>query len=156
MRRVRQNLSWQGRQFFSYTHLENLAQVYRVNYLYIIYVIYICVWDRGEGDTVASQSMLAISYTKAHGTQTQCSEENAGKYDRNDDTHLYCTSLQAAVQLRATNAASMKAQWARAAHTLHTQRFCAAHVPLTLAVWNGRYVNVCANCASVREREQER
>ncbi len=75
--------------------------------------------DRGQGDTVASQSMLAISYTKAHGTQTQCSEENAGKYDRNDDTHLYCTSLQAAVQLRATNAASMKAQWARAAHALH-------------------------------------
>ncbi len=46
---------------FSYTHLENLAQVYCVNYLYIIYVIYICVW---EGDTVASQSMLAISYIK--------------------------------------------------------------------------------------------
>ncbi len=85
-----------GSAIFSYTHLENLAQVYRVNYLYIIYVIYICVWDRGQGDTVASQSMLAISYTKAHGTQTQCSEENAGKYDRNDDTHLYCTSLQAA------------------------------------------------------------
>ncbi len=96
------------------------------------------MWDRGQGDTVASQSMLAISYTKAHGTQTQCSEENAGKYDRNDDTHLYCTSLQASVQLRATNAASMKAQWARAAHALHTQRFCAAHAPLTLAVWNGR------------------
>ncbi len=59
-----------GSAFFSYTHLENLAQVYRVNYLYIIYVIYICVWDRGQGDTVASQSMLAISYTKAHGTHT--------------------------------------------------------------------------------------
>ncbi len=38
---------------FLYTQLENLAQVYRVNYLYIIqHVIYICVWDRGEGDTV--------------------------------------------------------------------------------------------------------
>ncbi len=59
-----------GSAIFSYTHLENLAQVYRVNYLYIIYVIYICVWDRGQGDMVASQSMLAISYTKAHGTQT--------------------------------------------------------------------------------------
>ncbi len=106
----------------------------------ICYLIY-AVWDRGQGDSVASQSMLAISYTKAHGTQTQCSEENAGKYDRNDDTHLYCTSLQAAVQLRATNAASMKAQWARAAHALHTQRFCAAHAPLTLAVWNGRNSN---------------
>ncbi len=34
---------------FLYTHLENLAQVYHVNYLYIIYIIYICVWDRGEG-----------------------------------------------------------------------------------------------------------
>ncbi len=92
------------------------------------------MWDRGQGDTVASQSMLAISYAKAHGTQTQCSEENAGKYDRNDDTHLYCTSLQAAVQLRATNAASMKAQLAHAAHALHTQRFCDAHALLTLAV----------------------
>ncbi len=135
---------------FSYTHLENLAQVYRVNYLYIIYVIYICVWDRGQGDTVASQSMLAISYTKAHGTQTQCSEENAGKYDRNDDTHLYCTSLQAAVQLRATNAASMKAQWARAAHALHTQRFCAAHAPLTLAVWNGRERDIASLVSDLR------
>ncbi len=28
-----------GSAIFSYTHLENLAQVYRVNYLYIIYVI---------------------------------------------------------------------------------------------------------------------
>ncbi len=124
-----------GSAIFSYTHLENLAQVYRVNYLYIniCYLIY-AVWDRGQRDSVASQSMLAISYTKAHGTQTQCSEENAGKYDRNYDTHLYCTSLQAAVQLRATNAASMKTQWARAAHALHTQRFCAAHALLTLAV----------------------
>ncbi len=49
------------------------------------------------------------------------------KYDRNYDTHLYCTSLQATVQLHATNAASMKAQCARTAHALHTQRFCAAH-----------------------------
>ncbi len=34
--------------------------------------------------------MLAISCIKAHGTQ--CSEENAGKYDRNDDTRLYCST----------------------------------------------------------------
>ncbi len=58
-----------GLAIFLYTQLENLAQVYRVNYLYIIYVIYICVWDRGERNTVTSQSMLAISYIKAHGTQ---------------------------------------------------------------------------------------
>ncbi len=31
--------------------------------------------------------MLAISYIKAHGTQ--CSEENAGKYNRIDNTRLY-------------------------------------------------------------------
>ncbi len=70
---------WEGSNIiFLYAHLGNLAQVYHVNYLYIIHVIY--VWD--IGDTVASQSVLAISYIKAHGTQ--CPEENAGKYDRND------------------------------------------------------------------------
>ncbi len=74
-----------GSVIFSCTHIENLAQVYRVNYLYIIQHM-----DRGEGDTVASQSMLAISCIKAHGTQ--CSEENTGKYDRNDDTRLYCST----------------------------------------------------------------
>ncbi len=91
-----------------------MAQVYRVNYLYIIYVVYICVWDRGEGDTVASQSMLATSYIKAHGTQ--CSEENAGKYERNDDTFLYYSTS------RGSAARDMKAQWARAAPALHTRR----------------------------------
>ncbi len=40
---------------------------------------------------------------------------------------LVCIAVQAAVQLRATNTASMKAQWARAAPALHTHRFCAAH-----------------------------
>ncbi len=57
-----------GLAIFSYTQLENLAHFYRVN-LYIIYVIYICVWDGGEGDTVASQtSLMAISYIRARGT----------------------------------------------------------------------------------------
>ncbi len=66
---------------------------------------------------VASQSMLAISYIKAHGTQ--CLEENAGNNDRNDG---YSSVLQYKLrQLRVTNAASMKAQWARAAPALHTR-----------------------------------
>ncbi len=128
MRRVRQNLSWQGRQFFRITlHLENLAQVYRVNYLYIIYVIYICVWDRGQGTRSHHRVCWPYHTPKNMAHRHRCSEENARKYERNDDTHLYCTSLQAVVQLHATNAASMKAQWARTAHALHTQRFCAAH-----------------------------
>ncbi len=75
-----------GLAIFSYTQLENLAQVYRVN-PYIIYVIDMRGY-RGEGDTVASQSLLAISYISG----THYSEENARKYDRNDDTRLYCSS----------------------------------------------------------------
>ncbi len=69
-----------------------------------------CVGQRGWGH----------GRIKAHGTQ--CSEENAGKYDRNDSSVLQYNS-SAMVQLRATNAASMKAQWARAAPALHTHRF---------------------------------
>ncbi len=34
---------------FSYTHVENLSQVYRVNYLYIICYLYMCVGQRGGG-----------------------------------------------------------------------------------------------------------
>ncbi len=106
-------------------------------YIYNICYLHMCVGQRAGGHgRITEYAGHIIHQSTWH---TQCSEENAGKYDRNDDTHLYCTSLQAAVQLRATNAASMKAQWARAAHALHTQRFCAAHAPLTLAVWNGRY-----------------
>ncbi len=40
---------------------------------------------------------------------------------------VFIAAIQATVQLRVTNAASMKAQWARAAPALHTHRFCAAH-----------------------------
>ncbi len=80
------------------------------------------VGQRGGGHgRITEYSMLAISYIKAHGTQ--CSEENAGKYDRNDDTRLHThitrIAVQAAVQLCATNAASMKAQSACAAPALH-------------------------------------
>ncbi len=86
---------------------------------------YVCGTE-GRGDTVASQSMLAISYTKAHGTQTQCSEENAGKYDRNYDTHLYCTSLQFAVSAardkRCQYESTMGARCSRNASALLTRR----------------------------------
>ncbi len=87
--------------------------------IYIYIYIYVCEGQRGEVDMVASQIMLAISYIKAHGKQ--CSEENAGKYERNDDTRLYCSTSRGS------------------APALHTHRFCAAQAPLTLAVWNGRY-----------------
>ncbi len=40
---------------------------------------------------------------------------------------VFIAAVHAAVQLRVTNAASIKAQWARAAPALHTHRFCAAH-----------------------------
>ncbi len=40
---------------------------------------------------------------------------------------VFIAAVQATVQLHVTNAASMKAQWARAAPALHTHRFCAAH-----------------------------
>ncbi len=95
------------------------------------------MWDRGEGDTVASQSWLEKSYTGAHGTQY--SEENALKYDR-----IFCqnfflktilvfiAAVQAVVQLHVTNAASMKAQallllCIRTASALLTRRSRAAH-----------------------------
>ncbi len=42
------------------------------------------MWDRGQGDTVASQSMLAISYTKAHGTQTQSGRVGSGRVGSDD------------------------------------------------------------------------
>ncbi len=38
-----------GSAIFSYTHLENLAQVYRVNYLYIICYLHMCVGQRAGG-----------------------------------------------------------------------------------------------------------
>ncbi len=76
-----------------------------------------------EEDTVASQSMLAISYIKAWHTvfQRRTQEKMI------EITILVCIAIQGAVQLRTTNAASMKAQWARAGPALHTHRFCAAH-----------------------------
>ncbi len=80
-----------------------------------------CVGQRGGGHGRITEYAAII--IKAHGTQ--CSEENAGKYDRNEI--LVCIAVQAVVQLHATNAASMKAQWARAAPALHTHRFCAIH-----------------------------
>ncbi len=46
--------------------------------------------------------------------------------NRTEMTILVCIAVQAAVQLRVTNAASMKAQWAHAAPALYTHRFCAA------------------------------
>ncbi len=108
-----------------YTQLENLAQVYRVN-PYIIYVIYMRGY-RGEGDTVASQSLLAISYIKALAPIIQRKMlENITEMT----ILVFIAAVQAAVQLRMTNAASMKAQWARAAPALH-------RTASTLAVWNG-------------------
>ncbi len=71
---------------------------------------------RGEGDTDASQSLLAISYIKAPGTHY--SEENARNITEMTIL-VFIAAVQAAVQLRMTNAASMKAQWARAAPALH-------------------------------------
>ncbi len=40
---------------------------------------------------------------------------------------VFTATVQAAVQLRVTNASHMKAQWTRTAPALHTHRFCTAH-----------------------------
>ncbi len=65
----------------------------------IQHVIYM---DRGEGDTVESQSMLAISCIKAHGTQCFGGEH----WENMTEMMIFgCIAVQAAVQLRATNAA---------------------------------------------------
>ncbi len=90
-----------------------------------------CLGQR-EGDTVESQSLLAISYIKAHGTQY--SEENARKCDRNDDTHLYCSSTSRGSVARVKRC-QYEITMGAAAPALHTHRFCAAHAaPLMLAV----------------------
>ncbi len=68
------------------------------------------------GHTVASQSLLAISYIKAHGTQYSRTLENMTEMT----LLVFIAAVQAAVQLRVTNAASMKAQLARADPALHT------------------------------------
>ncbi len=98
------------------------AQVYRVNYLYIMYVICICVWDRGGHGHITEWS-----YIKAHGTQ--CSEENAGKYNRNDDTRLYCCTScgSAACDKRCQYEKPMGAHCSCSAHALHTHCFCSVH-----------------------------
>ncbi len=67
----------------------------------------------------------------AHGIQ--CSEENAVKYDRNDDTRLYCS----------TNSGSVA--YGSASPALHTHLFCAVHAPLTLTVWNGKIAYLFAH-----------
>ncbi len=121
-----------GMSIFSYTQLENLAQVYCVN-LYIIYVIYICVWDRGEGHTEC-KSLLAISYIKAQGTQY--SEENARKYDRNYDTRLYCSSTSRGSAAHDKCCQYESTMGARCSWS----EFLTASAPLMLAVWNRRYV----------------
>lgn len=47
---------------------------------------------------------------------------------------IFICSTQAAVQLCATNAASVKAQWAHAAPPLHMHSFCAAYALLAHSV----------------------
>ncbi len=84
--------------------------------------------------------MLAVSYIKALGTE--CSEENAGIYNRCDDTCLYCSTTHGSA---AREKCCMKAQWARAAPTLHMHRFCATHAcsVLNSEVSSVSFVNIC-------------
>ncbi len=79
-----------------------------------------------EGKGTGSHRRVCWSY---HTSKHMAEYENMTEM-----TILVCVAVQAAVQLRATNAASIKAQLARSAPALHTHRFCAAHVPLKLAV----------------------
>ncbi len=106
---------------FSYTQLENLAQVYRVN-LYIYY-LHMCV---GHITTEFAGHIIHRStwHTVFRGERWKMTEMTI---------LVFIAAVQAAVQLRVTNTASMKAQWARAAPALHTHRFCAVHA-FTLVV----------------------
>ncbi len=84
-----------------------------------IYVIYMC---GTEGRGTRSHHRVCwpyhISKHMAHSIQRRMLE------NMTEITMLvFIASVQAAVQLRMTNVASMKAQWARAAHALHTHHF---------------------------------
>ncbi len=102
-----------GLAIFSYTQLENLAQFYSVN-PYIIYMLFTYAW----GGTVASQFADHASKHTTHSIQRRTPE---------DMMILVFIAVQAAVQLRVTNAAGIKARCVRAAPALHARRLCAAH-----------------------------
>ncbi len=109
---------------------------YHVNYLYTACYLHMCGTE-GRG-TRSHRSRVCWPYhTWKHMSWTQCSKENAGKYDRHDNTRLYC-SIHTAVQLRMTNAASMKAQCGHALLLLCIRTASALHTPpLTLRCETG-------------------
>ncbi len=96
--------------------------------------------QRGGGhDRITEYAGHIIGYIKAH--DTQCSEETLEiwqKWRYSSVLH----AVQATVQLRATNAASMKPQWARATPALHTHRFCAVTPCLRMRCETG--VRICS------------
>ncbi len=63
-------------------------------------MLQVIIWSKSHGNTRLPVSLSLNDFhnqfnlirfrIKAHGTQ--CLEENAGKYDRNDDTCLYCST----------------------------------------------------------------
>ncbi len=98
--------------------------------------LHMCVGQRGGGHGRITEYAGHIIHQSTWHTVFggECWElEN-----RTEMTILVCIAVQAAVQLRATNAASMKAQWAHAAPALYTHRFCAASALLAHPVWNRR------------------
>ncbi len=93
---------------------------------------------------------LTISHIKAH--SKQCSEENAGKYDRNDDTRLHCSTSRgsAARDKRCQYEGTMGARCSRSAYTpliRHSRLRCETGVNQALPTKRS-----CWKCLSSRDQ----
>ncbi len=127
--RLRHHFSWQGLQFFLYTHLGSSLSCKLPIYNIACY-LHMCVGQRGGGHGRITEYAGHIIHQSTWHTVF------GGERWKIWQKWQYSSVLQ---YTRRGSAASMKAQWARAAPALHTHRFCATHALLTRAVWNGRY-----------------
>ncbi len=142
-----------GSAIFSYTHLENLAQVYRVNYLYIyiyiyiyIYVIYIRVWDRGQGDTVASQSSLCWPYNTPKHMAHRHSVRRRTLENMTEMMILICIVLAYKPRFSCQYESTMGARCSRSAYATLLRCSRAAHacsVKRALQVTHARSLYLC-------------
>ncbi len=80
-----------------------------------------CVGQRGGG--ARSHHRVCWPYHTGTSKHMAHSVRKRTLENKTEMMILVCIAVQAAVQLRGTNAASMKAQWARAAPALHTHHF---------------------------------
>ncbi len=105
-----------------------------------------CVGQRGGGHGRITEYAAII--IKAHGTQ--CSEEKAGKYDRNEI--LVCIAVQAAVQLRATNAASESTMGSRCSWSAYAPLLRHSRLRCETAVSQQMLTTVSGGFTSIRWR----